>query len=110
MNRFAGTVGFVRTVETEGSVWKEEVTEKPYKGDTIRDARRWEKPTEVNDSLTISNEINIVADSYMLSNWAFIKYVIWNGVKWRVNYIEINRPRIRLTLGGVYIENEEQKT
>lgn len=106
MARFAGKIGFVKTVEREGSVWEEEIIEKPYKGDTVRDARRWEKPQEVNDSLTISNEINIVADSYMLSNYAFIKYVEWNGVKWKVNYIEINRPRIRLTLGGVYNENE----
>lgn len=106
MARFAGKIGFVKTVEREGSVWEEEIIEKPYKGDTVRDARRWEKPQEVNDSLTISNEINIVADSYMLSNYAFIKYVEWNGIKWKVNYIEINRPRIRLTLGGVYNENE----
>lgn len=106
MARFAGKIGFVKTVEREGSVWEEEIIEKPYKGDTVRDARRWDKPQEVNDSLTISNEINIVADSYMLSNYAFIKYVEWNGVKWKVNYIEINRPRIRLTLGGVYNENE----
>lgn len=106
MARFAGKIGFVKTVEREGSVWEEEIIEKPYKGDTVRDARRWEKPQEVNDSLTISNEINIVADSYMLSNYAFIKYVELNGVKWKVNYIEINRPRIRLTLGGVYNENE----
>lgn len=105
MARFAGIVGFVKTVEREGSVWEQENIDKPYKGDIVRDARRWEKPTEVNDNLTISNEITIVADSYMLSNWAFIKYVIWNGVKWKVNYIEINRPRIRLTLGGVYNEN-----
>ena len=105
MNRFAGIIGFVRTVEKPGSVWEEEAIEKPYKGDIVRDARRWEKPTEVNDSLTISNEINIVADSIMLSNWAFIKYVIWNGVKWKVNYIEINRPRIRITLGGEYVDS-----
>lgn len=105
MARFAGIVGFVKTVEREGSVWEEEYIDKPYKGDIVRDARRWEKLTEVNDNLTISNEITIVADSYMLSNWAFIKYVIWNGVKWKVNYIEINRPRIRLTLGGIYNEN-----
>ena len=105
MNRFAGIIGFVRTVEKPGSVWEEEAIEKPYKGDIVRDARRWEKPTEVNDSLTINNEINIVADSFMLSNWAFIKYVIWNGVKWKVNYIEINRPRIRITLGGEYVDS-----
>lgn len=106
MARFAGKIGFVRTVEKEGSVWEEETIEKIYKGDIVRDARRWDKPTEVNDNLTISNEITIVADSYMEANWAFIKYVVWGSNKWKVNYIEINRPRIRLTLGGLYNENE----
>jgi hypothetical protein len=106
MARFAGIIGFVKTVETEGSAWEEQKTERHYKGDVVRDARRWEKPTEVNDSLTISNEINIVADSYLLHNYAFIKYVKWDGNKWKVNYIELNHPRIRLTLGGLYNENE----
>lgn len=102
--RFAGIVGFVKSVEKEGSVWDTEVIERPYKGDTIRDARRWDKPTEVNDDITISNEINIVADKFVLENWAYIKYIIWGGTKWKVNYIEINHPRIRLTLGGIYNE------
>lgn len=105
--RFAGTIGFVKTVEEEGSVWKEVVTEKQKKGYYVRDARRWDKPTEVNNNLTISDEIEIVADSYMLENFAFIKYVIIKGVKWQVSYIDISmRPRIRLTLGGVYNGDE----
>lgn len=104
--RFAGKIGFVRTVETEGSVWQEVCEEKRYKGDIVRDARRWEKPTEVNDNITVSNEITIVADKYLLSNYAFIKYVVLDRVKWKVNYIELNRPRIRLTIGGLYNENE----
>jgi len=105
--KFAGKIGFVRTIADEGSVWREEVIEKSKKGDFVRDARRWEKPTEVNDSITISDEIEIVADSYMLDNYAFIKYVVIRGVKWKVNYIDISRrPRIKLTLGGVYNEDE----
>lgn len=101
--RFAGKIGYVRTVADEGSVWREEVVEKDKKGYFVRDARRWDKPVEVNDSLTISDEIEIVADSYMLENYAFIKYVVIRGVKWCVNYLDIsNRPRIRITLGGVY--------
>ena len=40
MARFAGKIGLVKTVEREGSVWEEEIIEKQYKGDTVRDARK----------------------------------------------------------------------
>lgn len=102
MNKFSGIVGFVKLVETDPSCWEEEVTEKPYKGDYVRQSRRYDAPTQVNDNLTLSNEVSIVADSYMLDNYAYMKYVVIRGVKWKINYIEDLRPRMRLTLGGVY--------
>lgn len=102
MNKFSGIVGFVKLVETEPSTWEEETTEKPYKGDYVRQSRRYDTATQANDNLTLSNEVSIVADSYMLDNYAYMKYVIIRGIKWKINYIEDLRPRMRLTLGGVY--------
>ena len=77
-----------------------------YYGDVLRRSRRWDQATEVNDHLTLSDEINVIADSYILENLNYMRYVIYLGVKWKINYIEVNRPRIRLTLGGEY--NGEQ--
>lgn len=104
MGKFHGNVGFVKDVETSPGVWEKVATERPYYGDVIRLDRRWDQPTEVQDHLTLSEEIRIVADSYILDNLSYIKYVVHMGVKWKINNITPERPRIRLTLGGEYNE------
>lgn len=104
MSKFHGKVGFVKDTETTPGVWTPTVTERTYYGDIIRLDRRWDQPTQVNDHLTLSEEIRIVADSYFTNNLSYIRYVEYMGVKWKVNSITPEYPRIRLTLGGEYNE------
>lgn len=104
MGKFHGNVGFVKDVETSPGVWESVVTERPYYGDVIRFDRRWDQSQEVQDHLTLSEEIRIVADSYCLDNINYMKYVVRLGVKWKINSITPEYPRIRLSLGGEYNE------
>lgn len=108
--RFHGTIGFVKDVETEPGVWERQIFERQYHGDTVRSSRRWDLPTEINDKLNLSNEISIVADDYAMKNYGYMAYVVVNNQKWKINYIEVNRPRLRLTLGGMYNESERSQT
>ena len=50
----------------------------------------------------ISNEITILADAYAFQNYQNIRYAEVMGARWKVNYVEVQYPRLRLTLGGVY--------
>ena len=104
MSKFYGKVGFISETETSPGVWESVVTERPYYGDVIRFDRRWDQPQEVQDNLTLSEEIRIVADSYCMDNVEYMKYVERLGVKWKIKSITPEYPRIRLTLGGVYNE------
>lgn len=104
--RFYGIIGFVTEEETSPGIWERTVSERPYYGDVVRSSRRWDEPTEVNDRLNISNEITIVADNYANDNLAYMAYVVWQNKKWAINYVEVNRPRIRLTIGGEYNESK----
>ena len=102
MAKFSGVIGFVRDEEVKPGVFMPQVYERHYYGDIVRHSRRWDSPQEVSDHLTLSDEISIVADSYLKENLGAIRYVVRFGTKWTVNYIEPNYPRIRLTLGGEY--------
>lgn len=102
MAKFSGKIGFVIDEEVSPGVFMPKTYEKNYYGDIVRHGRRWDTPNEVSDNLTLSDEISIVADSYLRENLGAIRYVVRFGVKWSVNYIEPNYPRIRLTLGGTY--------
>lgn len=106
MAKFCGFVGFCETIETSPDVFSKVETRKKYYGDVLRNTRRWERTEHLNDDLNVSNKISIIADPYAFEKFAFIRYVEWNNVKWKVSDVDIERPRLILTIGGVY--NEEQ--
>lgn len=106
--RYYGKVGYVTTVETRPGVWEDsEIVERPYYGEVLRYSRRWQGTDQLNDNLTISNQISILADPYAYEHFSDIKYIYWMNVKWKVPTIEVNYPRLILTLGEVYNENDE---
>ena len=104
MARFYGTVGYSETKETEPGIWEELITERKYSGDVLKISKRWQSGESLNDDLVINNEISILADPFAFNNFHNIRYVEWMGVKWKVSKMEIQRPRITLSLGGVYNE------
>ena len=101
--KFSGKIGYIETVETSLGDWEPKVTERYYKGDVLRNSRRWENNSEgINDNLTTSNQISIISDSYAASHFQFMKYVEWMGCKWKIMSVDVNYPRYTLTLGGVF--------
>ena len=102
MAKFHGYIGFVKTEEVSPDIWDTVETKKFYRGDLIRNQRRWENSETINENLTISNEISIVADKFAYENIDAMKWVEVMGAKWKVNSVTIDYPRITLTVGGVY--------
>ena len=66
MAKFFGKIGHAVTTETEPGVWTEQITERSYYGDVIRNVRKLQTSDQVNDDINISNEISIVADPFSL--------------------------------------------
>ena len=106
MARFCGAVGYVETSETRPGVWTESITERTYRGDVTHNSRRLETGESINDDVNVTNTISIVADAYAYQNFFAIRYVNWMGANWKVNTVEVQRPRLILSLGGVYNGNE----
>jgi hypothetical protein len=107
MARFFGKVGFIRTEETDPEdhpgVWRPIITEREYYGDMIRNTHRWDQNgNSTNDNLVLNNTISIVADSFAEENVGAMKYVRLYGERWKITNIEQQRPRLLLTVGGLY--------
>ena len=102
MAKFYGVIGFAETVETDPGIWEEKIVERNYSGDLIRNMRRLEASSSVNDNINITNEISIVADPYAEQNIYAMRYVSFKGSKWKISSVNVNYPRIELTIGGVY--------
>jgi len=104
MTRFSGLVGYnLGPTQIRPGVWEDDIQEKPYFGD-VKNPRRQvqERDDTVHSNFTLSNVIEIVADEFAQNNFYAIKYVNWKGKNWVVESVGIRRPRLLLSLGGIY--------
>lgn len=102
MAKYYGKIGFVDYAQSEIDVYTEAKTERYYTGDVLQNSRRWENAERLNDDLQISNRISIVADPYALNTFHAMRYIEWMGTLWKITNVEVQYPRLILTIGGVY--------
>lgn len=102
MARFYGAVGYITEVETAVDVIENKPVERMYKGELVRSNRRLENGSDINDDVSISNQISILADPYANNHINDMRYVKWRGTAWKVTNIDVEPPRLLLSLGGVY--------
>ncbi len=103
MARFFGKIGYGVPGELVNGVWSDEITERAYYGDILNETVTHSDSDKVNDDLRLSQRISIVADEYALGKYSDIKYVIdETGTFWVVTSVELKRPRLILSIGGVY--------
>lgn len=102
MAKFYGEIGYGESVESAPGVWKDEITERKYYGDVVRNARKLLDDDKVNNDLSVGNSISIVADAYANEHFFAIRYIRWAGTLWKVSDVEVQSPRLLLRLGGVY--------
>lgn len=104
MAKWYGLIGFGVTEETDPGLWEETIEEKNYYGDLLSNYRKLQNSGGVNDDVNIANKISIVADPFANQNFHSIRYAEFMGAKWKVTDVEVQYPRLILSLGGVYNE------
>lgn len=102
MAKFYGVIGYAILAEVKPGVWKEQITEREYSGDLIRNTRQLQTTDKLNDDINVANEISIVADPFAYQNFHSMRYVEFMGAKWKISKAEVSHPRLILTIGGIY--------
>ena len=108
MAKYFGEIGYSNTIETKPGVWEDDITPRKYYGDVLKSSTKWVNGISIEDNLTVSTRISILADAYAFEHFSKIKYCEYMGIKWKVVDVEPRRPRLILTLGGEY--NGEKAT
>lgn len=101
--KFCGHVGFWNgDIEVKPGVFQPLLIERPYSGDVDWNNLHFQGSENQNEEIRLNNQISIISDLYAHEHFASIRYVVWNGVKWKVTNVKVGYPRIVLTIGGVY--------
>ena len=102
MARFCGEIGFGDTVETVPGVWEDVIIERTFFGDVPRNVIQSNPSESVNDDPALSTTISLVASNYAFLHLKNIRYIRFEGELWDISSIEVRRPRLIVSLGGVY--------
>ena len=100
--RYRGKLGFRTQQRTTPGVWEDQVIEKVYRGNVTRTYRATDDRDRISAEFSANHTLSVVADDYALANLGSVVYAEWQGTKWVINSVEVNRPRLLLRLGGRY--------
>ena len=108
MAKYTGLVGYVTQVETAPGVWSSVENPKRMKGDIIRQSSslqndyRSNTGNKVNSDISLNHRVSLIGDAYAFSSYFDIRWIEVDGRKWEVTSVEIQRPRIIVSLGGLW--------
>ncbi len=102
MAKYYGRIWYAIKKYTGVDKWTEELVERYYSGDVTRNTRRYEVGDGLNDDLNVGNTLSIVADPYAYQNFHKMRAIEWMGTAWKIQTVEVHRPRLILQIGGLY--------
>lgn len=102
MTRFSGEVGYVTEIETKPGMWKPVEEIRTMRGDLIRQNANNSENGTINGEISLGHRVSLVGDAYSFANYFNLKWVKIDGYTWRITSIEVQRPRLIITVGGRY--------
>ena len=102
--KWRGEIGFSEITKVRPGVYLPTITSRIYRGDVNTHPvwRNQYSSDSVNDDVNMSMTISVVADPYAVQNLGYMKYITYNGSKWRISSVEPRFPRLVISIGGLY--------
>lgn len=105
--KWYGEIGFREETEVERGVWVPTISKKNFYGDVLQPSWREQQGEKINPDLHVTNKLSVIADPYLQNNFHKIAYVTFGGSKWTVSSVTSEWPRLTMSLGPLYLEEEE---
>lgn len=102
MAKYSGLVGYVTQGETVPGVWSSIENPVPMRGDIIRASLSRQNDSKVNNDVSLNHRVSLIGDAYAFQQYFNIKWIELDGRKWEVTSVELQRPRIIVTIGGLW--------
>lgn len=104
--KWYGEIAYRDSEEVEPGVWEDKITVVKKFGDLLRVTKSNQQGDKINSDISVSNQISVVADPILFNSFHKIEYVTFAGAKWRVSTVEVQYPRLVISLGSLYLEDE----
>lgn len=106
--KWYGQIAYSNQIETEPGIFEDVPEVRNYYGDVLKVYKRDETGSQINPDISVSNQLSVVADPFLMNSFHKILYVTFGGAKWKVSSVEVQYPRLLIQFGGLYSEEGEQ--
>lgn len=103
--KWFGKIGYALDTEVSPGIWEHNVIEREHFGDVLSFRRNEQPGNEIVEGITLTNKISILADPFAESSIESMLYLTFMGTKWNITNIDVEYPRLIISLGGVYHGN-----
>lgn len=104
MTRYLGFIGINRgAVETAPGIFTEVIDAIEVSGEMRQSRATWPQ-AGMRDGVQLAHVLSIVAPEDSDVDFNEVVYIEWQNHKWAVTQIQYKRPRVELSLGGLYDE------
>lgn len=102
--KYSGIIAFTVSEPKEpgSDIFVNRTIERPVQGDVLKFTHSKTGSDQVVDDVTFNNVISIVANRFIFEHFHSILYITWLGSRWKVKSVDVEPPRMKLTLGGLY--------
>lgn len=103
MTKYSGVIGVKKDpVEISPGIWDEPIVEVRVTGEMRQQGIRWSGGELSQDKVNASHTLSIIASSETIETLMKAVYISWQGEKWTIKSVVVQRPRLNFTLGSVY--------
>lgn len=72
------------------------------KGDIIKQSSTVQNGDKVNSDVTLNHRVSLLGDAYAFDKYFNLKWIEVDGRKWEISSVEVQRPRLIVSLGGLW--------
>lgn len=102
MARFSGILGINRgPVEVSPGIYKPQIEEIVVTGEIRQEQLSWGQ-ANLREGLRARHVLSIVTPDDGELGFGEVEYIEWQGKKWDVISVAYKRPRLELSMGGIY--------
>lgn len=105
MAKYSGMLGVVSdSEETTPGIWESpSVKEIKATGDLLSYRKEFSvRDDSTNDDVLVNNQVSVVMSKEVFDNLSNLRYLTMNGSRYKITSFDIQRPRIVLTIGGLW--------
>lgn len=86
----------------DDGIARDEYVERKFRATVTRLNNNMVSSGDVIDNLKMDMNFQIKMDKWTYENFQWLRYLVYNGAKWKITNVQVQRPNMIVQVGGIF--------